>query len=275
MSDTEGARRWFDEYAEREWERLDRTLHGRVKYAIHRKLLDEALRPGMRVADIGCGPGRFAIDAIAAGARCTLVDISEVQLEQARRRLGQAVAGVDGFVLGDVCDLRLEDASFDLVLCYGGAISYAYDRYQDAVSQVARIAKPGAPVLVSVMSLAGTMRLLGTLDAVGFLRNWDDHLPPFEWGKDDVVLTRTGSPEFHLPLALFNAPGLERSFNSAGCDVERFAVSNPITIAYQDTEKISESAEAERRLVELELALCERPGLVDVGEHLIAFARKR
>ncbi len=161
-----------------------------------------------------------------------------------------------------------------MILCFGGAVSYAYDRYQDAVSDLARIAKPGAPILVSVMTLAGSMRLVGILDAVGFLRDWADHLPAVSWKVDDIVLTRLGSPERHLPLALFDAPGLERAFGMAGCAVERYAASNPVTIAYQQFDKIPESPLAEQRLIELELALCERPGLRDTGEHLIAVTRK-
>jgi len=42
----EDASGYFDGQTDREWARLERTLHGRVKYAIHRKLLLDYLRPG-------------------------------------------------------------------------------------------------------------------------------------------------------------------------------------------------------------------------------------
>jgi len=88
-------------------------------------------QPGTRVADIGCGPGRFAIDAARAGARITLVDISPGQLHIAREKMAEAdvLARVDGVHCLDICDLSAFDpASFDLVLCYGGALSYPCER---------------------------------------------------------------------------------------------------------------------------------------------------
>lgn len=271
-------RAWYAEYGGKEWERLEATLHGRVKYAIHRRYLDAAIEPGMRVADVGCGPGRFAIDTISAGAKVTLIDLSPDQLAEAKRRVADAGVsdGAEAVIEADVRDLSaIKDASFDAVICYGGAISYAYDGYQDAVRELARIAKPGAPILVSVMTLVGTMRLLAILDADATLYDWSDHLPEIDWDSDDVVLTVPASNEFHLPMALFNAPGLEAALNTAGCDVERFAVANPLTNMGQPHDKMTASPAAEARMIELELALCERPGLRDDGEHIIAVARKR
>lgn len=274
--DADGVRGWFDSLGEGEWARLDATLQGRIRYAIHRELLLGVVEPGMRVADIGSGPGRFAIDAAEAGASVTLVDLSPVMLSQARERLAEAGVEAESFVEADARDLSmLGDASFDLVLCYGGAVSYSYDGYTEVLRELSRIAKPGAPVLVSVMTLVGVMRLIGSMDAVGFLEGWPSHLPALDWERDGVVLTVPGSSEWHLPLALFNPEGLAAAMELVGCEVERFAVANPVTVKGQDLERIGASSEASSRLVELEVALSGRPGLRDSGEHLLALARKR
>jgi SAM-dependent methyltransferase len=269
----------FDAYGEREWTRLDATLPGRIKYAIHRRFLLDHIRAGMRVADLGCGPGRFAIDAIRLGARVTLVDLSPVQLDAARARIDEAGLGsaVDAAVQADVCDLSaLADASFDLVLCYGGAVSYTRERHPEALREIVRIAKPGAPLLLSVMSLYGTLRLIGIFDALNFLDRPGRHVP---WqallDAPDVLDTVEGSDEFHLPMTLFSSNGLRAALDAAGASVLAFAAANPLTHFPQRLERIEADAEASQRLLDLEVAICDRPDIVDNGEHLVAVARKR
>ena len=48
---------FFDQYGQREWDRLETTLPGRLKYAIHKHILDRYLRGCPRVLDVGCGAG--------------------------------------------------------------------------------------------------------------------------------------------------------------------------------------------------------------------------
>ena len=90
----------------------------------------------MRVADLGCGPGRFALDVLRIGARVALVDISPGQLEAGRQRIAEAnlEGGIECALAADICDLHeLSDDSFDLVLCYGGALSYTRERHPQAL----------------------------------------------------------------------------------------------------------------------------------------------
>ena len=65
----------------------------------------------------------------------------------------------------DVTDLsHFPDRSFDGVVCYGGPISYVFDRADDAVEEMLRVTRPGGYVLLSVMSLTGaTRRFLGAV----------------------------------------------------------------------------------------------------------------
>ena len=111
------------------------------------------------------------------------------------------------------------------------------------------------------------MALLGTLDAAGFIEAPETHL---DWDEllsgADVVLTKPGSPEFHQPVALFTAKGARRLLEEAGCEVVTIAAANPLTHQGQTLAQIEASPQAEERLTELELALCEEPGLVDAGE---------
>lgn len=110
--------RYFDELGRGEWDRLETSLIGRISFRIHRKFLLAQISPGMRVLDAGCGPGRFAIEMLRAGARVTLVDISTTQLDLARENISDAqlLDRVDGLHQLDVCDLSDLEGRFDAVV---------------------------------------------------------------------------------------------------------------------------------------------------------------
>jgi ubiquinone/menaquinone biosynthesis C-methylase UbiE len=277
--DRQQVSQYFDAFGEREWQRLETTLQGRSNHAVHKHLLRGYVQPGCDLLDVGSGPGRFAIDAVTMGARVTLADISQVQLDLAQRRLAEQAMldKVGGFHVADVIDLSMfRDASFDLVVAFGGVISYTRDRYDAALREIARVLRPGGAALVSVMSLHGVMRLIGPLDAPNVLESIDQHL---DWSAmlagADTMLTRAGSTEFHQPLVLFTSNGLRSALTDAGLVVERIACANPLFPQFMRVPKMEASALASDRLIELEVAVCEQPGLADAGGHLIAAARRR
>jgi 2-polyprenyl-3-methyl-5-hydroxy-6-metoxy-1,4-benzoquinol methylase len=278
MYDQQSVRRYFDAFGEREWQRLEATFQGRSNYAVHRHLLEQHVSAGSRVLDVGSGPGRFAIDLATLGARVTLVDLSHVQLDLARQRLAerQMLDCVETFQRADVLDLSaFADSTFDAVVCFGGVLSYTREKYRAAISELARVVRPGGVVLVSVMSLYGAMRLLGPLDAAQVVESIDQHL---DWqqvlGGADIVLTRAGSKEFHQPIALFTSRGLSAALTAEGLRIERLASANPIFTQYMKVPQIEASTAASDQLMALEVAACEQPGLVDAGGHLIAVARR-
>ncbi|MDQ2762121.1 MAG: cyclopropane-fatty-acyl-phospholipid synthase family protein [Pseudomonadota bacterium] len=76
------------------------------------------LRPGMTVAEIGCGWGAFAIHiAATTGARVTAINVSPEQLRVGRQ--SAAAAGVDHLVEFRELDYRALDGRFDRVVSVG------------------------------------------------------------------------------------------------------------------------------------------------------------
>ncbi len=146
------------ERAEREWRRFEDGPTPFTSATTHTHYLRRFVRPGDRVLDAGCGPGRFAIELARIGARVVLADVSPVFLELSREKLAEAGVedAVEDRVLADVADLaQFADGSFDAAVCYGGPISYVLDRGPKAVAELVRVTRPGGHLLLSVMCLVG------------------------------------------------------------------------------------------------------------------------
>lgn len=95
---------------------------------------------GKDVLELGCGAAQWSIALAGLGARCVGLDNSARQLEHARR--GMAAAGVDfPLVHASAEDVPLPDASFDVVFCDHGAMTFADP--ERTVPEAARLLRPG------------------------------------------------------------------------------------------------------------------------------------
>jgi len=95
---------------------------------------------GQDVLELGCGAAQWSIALARAGARPVGIDLSERQLKHARRLMAEA--GVDfPLIHGSAEAVPLPDASFDVVFCDHGAMTFA-DPYR-TVPEAARLLRPG------------------------------------------------------------------------------------------------------------------------------------
>ncbi|MFP8874366.1 MAG: class I SAM-dependent methyltransferase [Myxococcota bacterium] len=95
---------------------------------------------GGDILEFGCGGAQWATDLFDGGARVVGVDLSREQLRDAQARCRRRGAAVP-LVLGDAGDLPLADASFDIVFCDHGAMSFA--KPEPAVAEASRVLRPG------------------------------------------------------------------------------------------------------------------------------------
>ena len=106
------------------------------------------LRPGMRLLDVGCGPGSITLglaQAVAPG-EVLAIDLSADVLDGARALAAERGVRNVRFEPGDVLDLHYPDGSFDVV--YAHQVLQHLARPVEALSQAKRLLAPGGIVAV-------------------------------------------------------------------------------------------------------------------------------
>ncbi len=264
--DPERAASFYDEYGESEWTRFEDGRTPAPSLDVHLDRVRHFVNAGDRVLEVGAGPGRFTIELARLGAQVTVSDLSPGQLELNRERV--AAEGFEKQVvergLADVLDLsRWDDASFDATICFGGPLSYVVDRADEGIAELVRVTRPGGHVLVSVMSLVGTV--------THFLPILLDLVRRDGVAKNEAIV-RTGflpdEPDYgHLAMKLFRWSELEALLSSHGTVVDACAAGLLPSVQPEEPE-----LRAFVSRVELELAA--EPGAVSCGQHILAVLRR-
>jgi ubiquinone/menaquinone biosynthesis C-methylase UbiE len=155
-------RRFYQIAAEREWNRLDQPIDGRLEFEVHKAWISRYLPPPpARVLDIGGGPGRYSIWLAETGYRVTLADLSPDLLEVARARTKEAGVELEAFVEANAVELSaFGDASFDAALSLGPMYHIMEDSDRAAAAkELHRVLKPGAAVFAAFLNRLQVLRV--------------------------------------------------------------------------------------------------------------------
>jgi 2-polyprenyl-3-methyl-5-hydroxy-6-metoxy-1,4-benzoquinol methylase len=118
--------RFYDQYAEKEWSRLEDDARRRVVFELHRRVLARFVSPGNRILDVGAGPGRFSIEVARLDATVVTGDISPIQISLAKQILSSRL-GLDvkpNLAVITALHLPFKDEAFDHVVCFGSVLSH-------------------------------------------------------------------------------------------------------------------------------------------------------
>lgn len=162
MKETRLTRKIYSENVLREWKRLVKDPVQRLEFDTTLRFLKKYLPKKGLILDAGGGPGRYSIELAKRGYNVVLLDLVPEHLEFAKKKIKQAKVQdkIKDITVGTITRLsKLEDNSFDAVLCLGGALSHVHPEQErkKAVSELIRVAKKNAPVFISVMGRLGTI----------------------------------------------------------------------------------------------------------------------
>jgi SAM-dependent methyltransferase len=145
-----------------ERERLDSPT-GVIEFERTKDILGRYLPPSpAAIADIGGGPGRYALWLARRGYRVSHRDLVGLHVQQVRDEVAEHPSLVIDTAIGDARQLDLPDASVDTVLLLGPLyhLPRRRDRVQ-ALSEAKRIVRPGGLVFAAAIS-----RWAARLDAI-------------------------------------------------------------------------------------------------------------
>lgn len=279
-------REYYAENAEREFERLTETLPKRLEWEHTIATLEDVLPAPTgadgdqrRVLDAGGGPGRYSIWLADRGYDVVHCDLTPELVALAREKAADAgvAAAIDAHE-ADVRDLPFDDDAFDAVCCLGGVLSHVLDERdrERAVAELDRVARPDAPVAVSVIGRLGAVRY--TLKELGGTDDPDparsEVLAHFARTGDytAALVDRVDAPEGWAENHTFRVAELEGLLEEAGLEPERVVALEGITATLHDEleEPPEHVADAVR---EITTRLRENRALADVSEHFLVVAR--
>ena len=247
---------------------------GALEFARTQALLQRFLpSPPAVIADVGGGPGRYAIWLAERGYQVHLVDPVPLHVEQARAhataRPGAALASAE---TGDARALQFQDMSVDAVLLLG-PLYHLPDRSSrlQALNEARRVCRRSGVIIAAAIS-----RFASTLDGlrVGYIDDPAFAAVAARDRRDGTHRNPTRNPAY-FTTAYFHRP------EEMAAEFEEAGLTHEATLAVEGAAWLlpgldARLADAQRRAALLDaLASIEaEPALLGASAHLLAVARK-
>jgi len=263
----------YAQSVEYEWKRLVQDAYHRLEFDTTMFFLKKYLPKKGLILDAGGGPGRYAIELAKKGYDIILLDLVKENLEFAEKRIKKAKVGnkVKEIVQGDIRDLsKFRNSTFDAVLCLGGPLSHIKGNKQRerAVSELIRVARPGAPIFISVFGRFGKLirgprywankivnkSFLDKLVNTGENELWKGKYYAHYFTLEEINSVFSKFPEFKL-LKLAGLEGL----------------ATPYT---EEINKLAKNRKAWKNWLEMHYRLCTHPTVAGISVHILIIGKK-
>lgn len=255
---------YCDANVQAEWERMERHP---VEFTINKHYIDEYVRPGMRVLDIGGGPGRYSMHLAQRGCEVTLLDLSAGNVEFARAKAESMGLNIRA-VQGDACALgELAQGEFDAVLLMGPLYHLLnWEERAQAVAQAYAALRDGGYVFAAcINSYAGIMYYLQNDPSIIFAESELEYVAAVERGES---YSGAGFTQMHM----MGCDEFTTLMGSAG--FKQLHIANSEGMCSPREPEIAMSPEVLKRWIEFSLKVCERPELMGMAEHLLYVGKK-
>jgi ubiquinone/menaquinone biosynthesis C-methylase UbiE len=247
-----------------------RTGAGMVEFERTCEILLRHLPPAPSVvADVGGGPGEYAVWLARRGHRVVLRDVVPAHVDEVRARAGAEGVSIDAGV-ADARRLDLDDDSADAFLLLG-PIYHLRERDDRvaALREARRVTRPGGPVFIAAIS-----RWAARLDGVLRQRLYETYPRIRELARESE---ETGYlPPLHeasFTASTHRPDQLRQEIADAGLELIDLVGVEGATFLLHDLDERLASPEAREVVLETARDLERVPELLGLGPHLLATAR--
>jgi len=254
-----------------ERDRLDAGA-GALEFARTLSVLDRCLpRAPAVIADVGGGPGRYAVWLTARGYRVHLVDPVPLHIEQAHSAAAGAGVALGGADVGDARSLALADASVDAVLLLGPLYHLANrdDRVR-VLAEARRVCRKDGVVVAAAIS-----RFASMLDGLrgGYLEDPAFAALAASDLRDGRHENPTANPAYFTTAYFHRPEELEAECTAAGLSHEATITVEGAAWLLADLDARLADERKRTALLDALTSLEAEPALLGVSAHLLAIAR--
>lgn len=263
---------YYTDQVRKEWQRLVHDAYHQLEFETTLHFLEKHLPKRGCILDAGGGPGRYTIELAKRGYQVVLLDLTPANLEFAERQIKRAHVqdNIAAIEQGSIVDLsRFPPNSFDAVICLGGPLSHIGDARKrvKAISELTRVAKPGAPIFVSVMSKLSLLVIVLTQFP------HEIELPQFKRarGKGNIDGT-TGFTTCHF----FLPEELRQAFSNKRVEIlELVGLEGLGSHHRKEINQLAKNPKRWQVWLETHFQTCTHPTVVGISEHILIVSRKK
>jgi ubiquinone/menaquinone biosynthesis C-methylase UbiE len=267
-------RKLYSTYWEREAVRLKQDAYHSLEFSTTFRFLKRYLPKKGLILDAGGGTGVYTMELAKLGYDIVLLDYSKHNIDLAKKGIEKSEAGknVKDVVVGDITNLSdFTDNSFDAVLCLGGPLSLIYGKLKrrKAMSELTRVAKPGALIFISVMNKFGAL-------SIG-PNKWPEEIAT----KNFISLATTGDDRLWIGKYYCHYFSLEefRDEFRASCKdstiIDMAGLEGMATASQKAINELAKNKRAWKNWTDMHYRLCTTQEVIGASVHMLLVARKR
>lgn len=266
--------KFYDQYVYQEWTRRDR--HPLEFIIIEHYLKKFLFLENFKIADIGGGPGRYAVTLAQWGHTVSLIDLSKANIDFARSKvcelgLEKKITEIDR---GDSRDLsRFEDETFDVVLLMGPLyhLIHEEDRVRTLL-EVKRILKKDGLMFTTFLNRYTPIIHMLTNWPEGILEKPEQFNFLLEEGHSFDFIKVKGNLTF-APAYYIRVQEIRPLIENAGFQVIKLIACQSI-LGGRNIDKLSNNSKLYQAWVDFVLATCEDEATFGSSTHLLCISKK-
>lgn len=238
--------------------RLNHSKAARVEFLTTVRYIEEYLKPGGKILDIGAGAGEYSLYFARKGYDVSALELSENNIKAFRKKISPE--DHIHLIQGNAMDLScFEDDSFDIVLMLGPLYHLSRDEdKQTCIAQAKRVCKPGGKIFFA------------------FISNDMVILTEFSYRPDYFTAGDYNKETFRLddfPFVFHTVERCREVLRAGGIRILKEVASDGVSELMED--KINAlDEEGYRQYLRYHYYICEKPECLGMSNHLLFIGEK-